>query len=119
MEEIIRFKQSYPQYFTMYYKAHLFTANVVQISKDEYLKNKDKSGLIYDWNKVEKELIIIAPLDQMNMTNKQLNGYQIIDMPKDPILLLPLKENGVDLFVVITKWGDEAFHPDLIEPSMN
>lgn len=121
--EIQRFKDSYPNEFTRYGKCHMFMSsnNVTEITKEEYEANVDNPGLIYEYRKVTKPLWIVAPEKDMNMAGKMIVDYKVVNrpIPPDPVVLLPVTAKGIQMYVILTKWGDEANDPILQDYSMN
>lgn len=93
--------------------------------------------------RVEKEhfsneisLYICAPLNEFNRKKTNIIGKEIYEnkldlnplrieipkkMPKDPIVLLPVRTKGLNDpgFIVITKWGKEAEDSRLVVPMNN
>lgn len=81
-------------------------------------------------------LYICAPLNEFNRKNTNITGKEIYEnkfdlnplrleipkkMPKDPIVLLPVRVKGLNDpgFIVITKWGKEAEDSRLVVPMNN
>lgn len=60
------------------------------------------------------ELLICAPLKDMNVEGKQLFGNWIIEIP-DPVVLQPV-EGG---FLILTAWGEEASDPLVVNEIFN
>lgn len=121
LKEVANFKKSYESLITFYYRSHVFTGNVTQITKDEYLKNKDSKSFSYEWKSYQKDLMIVAPVEDMIMNGKMVKDFLIQDLPPvpDPVVLMPMTENDIQFYCVISKWGTEASDPDLMNPNMN
>ncbi len=63
----------------------------------------------------ENTLKICAPIKDMDTKNMKLNGYHLEKHIPDPIVLQPI-EGG---YLIISKWGDEASDPIVVNEKMN
>lgn len=120
-KEIDNFKKSYPKECTRYAKSHLFTGNVEEITEEVYSANVKSPGIIYRYDKVTKPFMIVAPETDMNMTGKMIKDFKVVNrpIPPDPVVLLPVKSKGIQMYLILTKWGDEASDPELSDFTMN
>ncbi len=65
-------------------------------------------------NLTKQELKICAPIKDMDTTKMQLDGYHLKHIP-DPIVLQPIAGG----YLVVSKWGDEASDPIVVNEKMN
>ena len=57
-----------------------------------------------------KGMIMCAPLKDMKLDQREfVRNYQILQAPKDPIVLQPVHGG----FLIVAAWGDEASDPDV------
>lgn len=66
-----------------------------------------------------KTYMICAPLKDMNMEGKTLDGVNVTPIGReipDPVVLVPMKGG---LFCILTAWGEEASDPLVINPQHN
>lgn len=56
----------------------------------------------------KRPLKIAAPLKDMNMEGHKLEGNKLKREIPDPVILAPIKIKGIDLYCIVTAWGDEA-----------
>ena len=69
--------------------------------------------------KENRELKIAAPLKDMNQEGYKLKNRVLVKDVPDPVVLCPIKRNGIDLYCIVTAWGDEASDPIVINQQMN
>lgn len=119
--EINNFFKSYPTYTVKYIKHHIFTGSTIELSKEDYEENKNNPGYIYQYDKYVKPLYIVAPITDMNIENKYVENYRLKDIPipEDPTVLLPIRENGLEFFLIVSKWGNESSDELLQDSTMN
>jgi len=83
--------------------------------KDHRFQHHDNKGY-------EAPLIIAAPRKDFDMTNHEMNGFQIVtkkvEIP-DPVVLQPVMYNEKMYYLIVTAWGDEAYDSDVMNPKMN
>lgn len=93
----------------------------IKTSKAEFERQK-KSGLI-SMNIIRRynaSLKICAPLKDMETDGYELKGHILVKEIPDPIVLLPKKhENGQQLYIILTAWGDEASDPMVVNEKNN
>jgi len=72
------------------------------------------------YGKEKKRLSICAPLKDMNMKGHELKGRLVVkkEIP-DPVVLCPYKVNDIDLYCIVTAWGDEASDELVVNQQMN
>ncbi len=63
-----------------------------------------------------RQLEIVAPQKDFDMTGKYVEGREIKSIPvPDPIVLFPVREG----YLIISKWGEEASDPEVINENHN
>lgn len=60
-------------------------------------------------------LKIAAPLKDMDTTGYEVKGRELKKHIPDPIVMIPRTYNGIDGYIIITAWGDEASDPEIID----
>lgn len=72
------------------------------------------------YRKSKTILSICAPLKDMDTKGYTLKDRILVKEVPDPIVLLPKKHtNGVDGYIIITAWGDEARDPLVLNEKLN
>lgn len=74
------------------------------------------------YSKEQATLAICAPLKDMDTANMKLEGVRLVkDIPiPDPVVLLPKNHsNGIEGYLILTAWGDEASDPMVVNEQMN
>lgn len=72
---------------------------------------------VYDSIEYQKrmpELLICAPIKDMDMKGRELRGSFIREIP-DPVVLYPLEKG----YIILTAWGDEASDPIVVNQKLN
>ena len=111
-----------------YLRKHSFQGNQ-RISKKEYemysgelqlLRERNAHhSIYYNVYQAVTELRIAAPLKDMKAEGYKLKGKVFEKEIPDPVVLAPVNRNGVDLFCIITAWGDEASDELVVNQQMN
>ena len=74
-----------------------------------YYGSINKVGFCYV--KIQSEqLLICAPIKDMNTEGMNLKGYELLKHIPDPIILKPICGG----YLIVTAWGDEASDPEVI-----
>lgn len=101
-----------------------------QMAYDERNINHNRLGLqtvSYDYRKYDshpsknkKKLYIAAPVKDMDTKGYKLDGSILrkIEVP-DPVVLCPYQKNGIELYCIVTAWGDEASDPLVVNETQN
>lgn len=90
---------------------------VYRASNDEYrIHMLGSRGMDYEFRN-SKKILICAPIKDMNMVGKELDGHKVVvKLIPDPVVLVPMKGN---LFCILTAWGDEASDPLVVKQGLN
>lgn len=114
------------------------------IYKEEHEKNQERHNLMTRFNmsdpmeaqrryqqiglqqhhssnsyKTKASLKICAPLKDMKKDGYKLKGMVFEKEIPDPVVLSPIFYNGINLFCIVTAWGDEASDEIVVNQAMN
>jgi len=142
LEDISKFFLQYPKDSFVYTKNYRGLSSSI-ISEEEYLEAQKpkfvKEGDAKDvstalqyaaqiqqsmyhpyYGKEKMPLAICAPLKDMETKGYKVQGVRLVQDIPDPVVLLPKNhKNGVEGYLIITAWGDEASDPLVINENQN
>lgn len=84
----------------------------------------DQMDFESNWNgKVQRirqsPMKICAPRKEMILkSNQRIKGNKIIDIP-DPVVLYPVYYEGIEYYLIVTAWGQEALDEDVVNHKFN
>jgi hypothetical protein len=99
------------------------SASIRELTREEYQEHVDdderinnlyiKSGATtrmrdVGYSKLKRPLEIAAPIKDMDTMGYKLEGNKLKMEIPDPVILAPIKIKGIDLYCIVTAWGDEA-----------
>ncbi len=103
-----------------YDRQEAFDKELRQSTDLNYLKaNRNRLSGSSKIRKGTVRLTIAAPLKDMKAEGYKLSGRIFTKEIPDPVVLAPIKKNGVDLFCIVTAWGDEASDPIVVNSIEN
>jgi len=105
LSEIEKFYGQNNELSTTYYRRREISSPM-ELSKGTY--DALLSAGIGNVTKNRRPLSIAAPIKYMNAVGYKLNGNFLEKEIKDPIVLAKIKVGRVDLYCIVTAWGDEA-----------
>lgn len=120
LKEIEKFFINHPEERTQHYKRYRgWNSEDEIITKADYdshletKKARERYNISesYYYGTRNTHLSICAPLKDMHTTGYRLEGYKLVKDIPDPIVMLPKKVNGIEMYVIITAWGDEQNDP--------
>ncbi len=97
-----------------------------QVEKETYeqgLKNQKEQEEFYDkniefsaqmrryiprFNCSNTDLKIAAPIKDMDTRGYKVSGHFLVKEIPDPVVLAPIVKYGIELYCIVTAWGDEA-----------
>lgn len=83
--------------------------------KDLKTKGSHREFSVYSgYYRINPPLMICAPLKDMDIRGKQLEGHKLVNIP-DPVVLRPV--NGG--YLILAAWGDEASDPIVVNQQYN
>lgn len=72
-----------------------------------------------NYGKRKSDLLIAAPLKDMNTKGYTLKGRLFVKDIPDPVVMTSVKKYGVELLCIVTAWGDEASDEIVVNQAMN
>lgn len=121
IEEFYRESNELNTQYTMSYYMGMMTK---EISKKEFDALSKRNRKDYDSGyylmEDKRPLKIAAPLKDMNAKGYKLKGNIFErETPPDPVVLAPINRAGIELFCIVTAWGDEASDPMVVNQINN
>lgn len=108
--------------------SHIFSRPLV-ITKDQYEQDKKHEAMARElalqsigrWYTMKGNvpLSIAAPLKDMKTDGYTLKDRLFSKEISDPVVMAPVQYNGIDLFCIITAWGEEASDPIVVNETAN
>ncbi|MFA7290364.1 MAG: hypothetical protein WC055_15930 [Melioribacteraceae bacterium] len=74
---------------------------------------------MYNFGTSQRPLKIAAPIKDMDTREYKLEGNILKKEIPDPVVLAPIEFNGVELYCIVTAWGDEASDEIIVNQKNN
>lgn len=120
----------------IYFTHNRYSFGNADISKEEYdayCKSEKEKKMRYaaanipyphdqsyeNYGKRKSDLLIAAPLKDMNEKDYTLKGRLFVKDIPDPVVMTSVKKYGVELLCIVTAWGDEASDEIVVNQAMN
>lgn len=130
LKDIENFFKNHPEEQTQYYRRYRgWNSEVKIITKANYDSHREREKAREHYNMIVSGdtyygtrntiLNICAPIKDMNTQGYKLSGHRLVKDVPDPIVLLPKTVNGLEMYVILTAWGDEASDPLVVNQNNN
>jgi hypothetical protein len=126
-KEIVSFKLREEDKFMEVRHNHAFgERSEWAITKNTYeMYNRNQAGIAslgmvntYTEHRPAKMRIVATP-DMMDLSGKQVVANQLVELPKDPVVLQPVNREGMHGYLIVSLWGEESKIEDLQNPKQN
>jgi hypothetical protein len=120
--------------YTKYISGDFGRSNSRECSKDEYDRQEsaksaaaaeasaDHYQIRFHSNEIHKDRVtlqIAAPLKDMEQVGYKVKNQMLVREVPDPVVLAPVQYKGVELYCIVTAWGDEASDEVVVNQKMN
>jgi hypothetical protein len=90
-----------------------------ELTESEFAARQNMVGDFYSFGHGNRSLMIAAPLKEMETKGFKLIGRILQREIPDPVVLCPITVDGVNLYTIVTAWGDESGDPLVVNEKLN
>jgi len=133
LKQIKRFFENENKLSMQYYEWYRGMFHSRTISKESYDKAKEQEQKMNEmmervghtipyhvrYGARKTELKIAAPIKDMKKDGYKLLGKVFVKEVPDPVVLAPVKHGNIELYCIVTAWGDEASDEIVVNQTQN